>query len=135
MNNQELTKRVHTAMANQCKVRGYTTPVDVLMEIGVLSKANYKNGRHGRGYTGSGLYLYFSKLSLIMHEIRSYAKKNKLKPSFTVYKQWKTKQKIILRFSKHGNPSIEKGYATHYIDSVQIQALKNNEDSDKNKRD
>lgn len=65
-----------------------------------------------------------------MHEIRSYAKKNKLKPSFTVYKQWKTKQKIILRFSKHGNPSIEKGYSTHYVDSAQIRVLKCCEDPD-----
>ena len=29
-----------------------------------------------------------------------------------------------LRFSKSGKPEIEKAYATHYVDSIRIAALK-----------
>ena len=125
MNNQELAKRVHSAMASQCHARGYASPVDVLMDVGVLSKANYENWRRGQvDYLERVCTANLSKLSFIMHEIRSYATKNNLKPSLTVYKQGGTKQKRILRFCKSGSPAIEKAYATHRIDSKRIAQLK-----------
>lgn len=57
------------------------------------------------------------KLSFIMHQMRVYAQKTGLKPSFCCYKQWGVKKKngqghkpvIPLRFSKSGNPEIENG--------------------------
>jgi hypothetical protein len=58
-----------------------------------------------------------TKLSFIMGEVRAYARKNNLKPSFTFYKRWERKGKstIKLRFSKSGNENVERGYATHYV--------------------
>ena len=61
-----------------------------------------------------------------------YAKRADLKPSFCYYKRWGVKKKggqgkkpvIPLRFSKSGNPEIEKWYATHFVDTKQIAALK-----------
>ena len=55
-----------------------------------------------------------------------------LKPSFNYYKQWGVKKKggqghkpvIPLRFSKSGEPDIERWYATHFVDSKQIAKLK-----------
>ena len=72
------------------------------------------------------------KLSFIMHQMRVYAQKTGLKPSFCCYKQWGVKKKngqghkpvIPLRFSKSGNPEIEKWYATHFVDTKRIAALK-----------
>ena len=37
-NDRELIGKVHSAMYQQCRKRGYAAPVDVLMDIGVLSK-------------------------------------------------------------------------------------------------
>ena len=73
-----------------------------------------------------------SKLSLVMREMRSYATKTGLKPSFCYYKRWGTKKKngqgrkpvIPLRFSKSGNPEIEQRYATHYVDLKRTSQLK-----------
>ena len=65
-----------------------------------------------------------------MKQIRSYAKKTNLKPSFCYYKRWGVKKKhghksiIPLRFSKSGNPEIEKAYATHYVDLGRTEQLK-----------
>ena len=65
-----------------------------------------------------------------MKQIRSYAKKTDLKPSFCYYKRWGVKKKhghkpaIPLRFSKSGNPEIEKAYATHYVDLGRTEQLK-----------
>ena len=65
-----------------------------------------------------------------MKQIRAYAKKSNLKPSFCYYKRWGVKKKhghkpvIPLRFSKSGNPEIEKAYATHYVDLGRTEQLK-----------
>ena len=133
MNDHELTVKVHSAMYHQCKRRGYATSVDVLMDIGVLQKDKYEDWRFGRiPYLERVCIINLSKLSTIRHQMRVYAQKVGLKPSFCYYKQWGTKKKggqgrkpvVPLRFSKHGNPEIEKQYATHFVDSKRIAELK-----------
>lgn len=125
MNDKELIGAVHSAMYHQCQSRGYAAPVDVLMDIGVLPKKKYEDWRFGRvSYLESVCTINLRKLSFIMHQMRVYAKKAELKPSFCYYKQWGVKKKngqghkpvIPLRFSKSGSPEIEKSYATHFVD-------------------
>jgi uncharacterized protein YaiL (DUF2058 family) len=43
MNNGKLIGRVHSAMYHQCQRWDYAAPVDVLMDIGVLSKKKYED--------------------------------------------------------------------------------------------
>lgn len=130
MNDKKLISKVHSAMYHQCLSRGYATPVDVLMDIGALSKEQYENWRYGRvDYLERVCTMNLRKLSVVMHEIRVYAQKNQLKPSVCYYKQWGRKKKkgtkvIPLRFSKSGDPNIEKWYATHFVDTNQINVLK-----------
>ena len=133
MNDRELIGKIHSAVYHHCQTRGYATPVDVLMEIGVLSKQKYEDWRHGRvDYLERICTVNLRKLSFIMQQIRVYAKKADLKPSVTVYKQWAVKKKngqghkpvIRLRFSKSGDPEIEKWYATHFVDAKRIAELK-----------
>ncbi len=125
MNDKELISAVHSAMYHQCQNRGYAAPVDVLMDIGVLTKKKYEDWRFGRvSYLESVCTVNLRKLSFIMHQMRAYAKKAELKPSFCYYKQWGVKKKngqghkpvVPLRFSKSGSPEIEKSYATHFVD-------------------
>ena len=103
------------------------------MDVGYLSKQDYENWRYGRvDYLERVCKVNLSKLSLIMREMRSYASKAGLKPSFCYYKRWGTKKKngqgrkpvIPLRFSKSGNPEIERRYATHYVDIKRTTQLK-----------
>lgn len=131
-NDHDLAVKVHSAMYHQCKRRGYAAPVDVLMDLGALSKENYEAWRFGRvSYLERVCTMNLRKLSFIMHQIRVYARKMDLKPSFTYYKQWGVKKKggqgrkpvIPLRFSKSGEPDIERWYATHFVDSKQIAKL------------
>ena len=133
MNSRELTGKVNSAMYRQCRDRGYAAPVDVLMEIGYLSKKDYENWRYGRvSYLERVCTANLSKLSTVMHQMRAYAKKAGLKPSFCYYKQWGVKKKggqgrkpvIPLRFSKSGDPEIERWYATHFVDTKRISQLK-----------
>jgi hypothetical protein len=116
MNTKELKHKVNCAMYALMKEKGFTSSVDVLMSIGVLSKEHYEDWRFGRvpfleRVCGASL----SKLSAISHEIRVFAQKNGLKPSWTDYRKWGKGNRIPLRFSKSGNGRIEELYATHYV--------------------
>ena len=133
MNDHELAVKVHSSMFHQCRNRGYATAVDVLMDLGYLKKEHYENWRHGRvPYLERVCTVNLSKLSTIRHEMRVYARKAGLKPSFCYYKQWAVKKKggqghrpvIPLRFSKYGKEDIEKQYATHFVDSKRVAELK-----------
>lgn len=130
MNNQELIKKVNSSVHQQCWKRGYATPVDVLMDIGYLPKQKYEDWRYGRvNYLEAVCTVNLGKLSMVLQAMRQYAKKNGLKPSFTYYKRWAVKKKngykktISLRFSKSGNPEIEKQYSTHYVDLIRTKEL------------
>lgn len=133
MNNRELGAKVRSAVYLQCRNRGFAAPVDVLMEIGYLSKQDCENWRYGRvDYLERVCKANLSKLSLVMREMRSYAAKAGLKPSFCYYKRWGAKKKngqgrkpvIPLRFSKSGDPEIERRYATHFVDLKRTAQLK-----------
>lgn len=133
MNNGELVGKVYSSMYRQCRERGYATPVDVLMEIGVLPKKKYEDWRFGRiPYLESVCTVNLHKLSFVMHQMRVYAQKSGLKPSFCCYQRWAVKKKngqgrtpvIPLRFSKYGNPEVEKWYATHFVSMQRVTELK-----------
>ena len=133
MNNAEMIGKVHSAMYHQCQKRGYATPVDVLMDVGVLTKQNYENWRNGRvPYLEKVCTVNLHKLSFIMQQMRVYAKKAGYKESVTVYKQWGVKKKggqgkkpvIWLRFSKTRDEDVECWYSTHFVDKSRIEYLK-----------
>lgn len=125
MNNEKLREKVGLAIEHQLDERGYITPVDTLMEVGVLSKQKYQDWRFGRvDYLERVCTTNLSKLSLIMRELRTYARKHGLKPSYCFYKQYGLKSVKTLRFSKSGDPAIEKLYATHFVDSNKVAEIK-----------
>jgi len=121
-NDKELQAKVHSAMYNLIKAKGIAAPVDVLIIIGALSKDDHERWRFGKiDYLERVCKINLRKLSLVNHEIRAYARKHNLKPSWTFYKRWGDNKKgakvkaTKLRFSKSGDENIEKQYATHYI--------------------
>lgn len=115
-------------MYQQIKKTGRATPVQVLMDLGVLAAADYERWRFGKvDYLERVCTVNLRKLSFIMKQVRSYASKNSLKPSFTFYKQWGLKGKkpaTKLRFSKNGDEYVERTYATHYISSKYMEEMK-----------
>ena len=133
MNEKKLIGEVHSSVYHQCQRRGYAAPVDVMTDIGVLPKQKYEDWRFGKvDYLERVCTVNLRKLSFIMHQMRVYARKTGLKPSFCYYKRWGVKKKngqehkpvIPLRFSKSGNPEIEKWYATHFVDVKRAAELK-----------
>lgn len=111
---KNMTEKVQSAVYRQCQSRGYATPVDVLIDIGVLDKKKHEDWRRGRiPFLEAVCTMNLHKLSEVLKIIRKYAMDNGLKPSETDYRQWGAKSRK-LRFSKTGNPAVEKSYSTHY---------------------
>ena len=97
MNGNEFMKnligKVHDSMYRQCKSKGFASPVDVLIDIGVLDKRKYDDWRHGRvPYLEAVCTVNLHKLSEIMKVVRAYAAANSLKPSFTDYPTGRSKR-------------------------------------------
>lgn len=134
---KEVVGAVHNSMYRQWEKRGYATPVDTLMDYGVLSKKAYEEWRFGKvPYLEKVCTVNLRKLSFIMHQMRVFAKKNDWKCSFCYYKRWGVKKKqghkpvIPLRFSKSGDAEIEKWYATHFVDAEKIRQLKKSKEGE-----
>jgi len=124
-----LTGQIHNAMFQSLCKKGWVAPVDVLLDIGVLTKENHENWRFGKTpFLEQACQVNLKQLSKIMREMRSYAEKNELKPSWTCYHQWGKHKERRLRFSKSGDESIERQYATHYVDSVRVAEIKKRAD-------
>jgi hypothetical protein len=118
MDKKNIAGQIHSSMYHQLQARGYAAPVDVLIDIGALSKVDCENWRFGRvDYLERVCKVSLSKLSEIMKIIREYASIHDLKASWTFCRQYGCKAKRQLRFSKSGKESIEKNYATHYLDT------------------
>lgn len=128
MDNGEIISRVRDSMYHQIKEKGMAVPVQLLMDTGVLSRQDYERWRFGKvDYLERVCGVNLSKLAFIMKQIKIYARENNMRESWTFYKQWglKNKKNIRkLRFSKSGTESIERLYATHYIDPVIIAEIK-----------
>ncbi len=127
MNNGEIIGKVHNSMYQQIKKTGMATPVQVLMDLGYLSEVDCERWRFGQiDYLERVCKVNLHKLSFIMKQVRAYASKNGLKPSWTYYKRWgrKGKPNIQLRFSKYGAEGVERGYATHYISTKWMEEHK-----------
>lgn len=133
-NDKKRIARVDAAMDSLCRKRGFAAPVEVLKELGLLSEKDYRNWRAGRvDYLERVVQTNLSKLTKIMREIRAYAMRHGLKPSYTVYCVSGSSRR--LRFSRSGDPSIERNYATHYVDRSRTAELKEEKQKAKEERE
>lgn len=86
MKDGELIGKVHNSVYQQCRKRGYATPVDVLMDVGILQKQKYEEWRFGKiSYLEAVCNCNLRQLSFLLKQIRCYADKTGLKPSSCYY--------------------------------------------------
>ncbi len=124
MNKVDLEKEVKRLVHSNRYEKGYVCSVDVLLQLGYLTKKDYEDWGFGRvEYLEKVCNINLSKLTLMNKYIVKYSTELKLKSSWTAYNQFGKSTKRRLRFSKSGNKSIEERYATHYIDANRIIEL------------
>ena len=107
--------RVVRAISKILSKSDVVAPVDVLIEMGSLSKKNQDAWRQGkvpyleRVFEGS-----LSKANRLLRIIGFHAHDLNMVPNIAQYRQKVKGKKQQLRFSKSGNRKIEEAYSKHY---------------------
>jgi hypothetical protein len=100
------------AVAEVLREKGCVTMVDVLVAMGRLTPARVEDWRFGRVpdlervVQGS-----LARLSAIGREVRAACEAMGLEPSVTEYRSWGRGPERPLRFSRSGEPAIERAYS------------------------
>ena len=114
-NRAKLTDRVSKAAEAGLAAQHYVSPLDVLVGIGWLDPGAVKRWRHGQiNCLESVVQTNLSRISEAMKLFRSWAAGKWLSASETDYVAG-TPQRQRLRFSRSGDPTIERLYRTHWV--------------------
>jgi hypothetical protein len=110
-----LERRVVEAAEGALAERKYVTPIDVLVGLGWLQPRRVDEWRQGRvDYLERVTQANVRKQSRAMSIFRRWATSRGLKPSETGYVA-RSRDRRKLRFSKSGDPQIERAYRTHWV--------------------
>jgi hypothetical protein len=114
-NRSKLAGRVVKAAEAALAARHYVSPVEVLVGIGWLDPGAVERWRQGQiDYLERVVQTNLSRISEAMKLFRSWATAKGLVASETSYVARKPSRRT-LRFSKSGNPTIERLYRTHWL--------------------
>jgi hypothetical protein len=126
MNRQQLQTKLGTVTSELFRDKGYVAFVDVFMKLGYLDPKDYENWRMKRVSCLEGVItVNLSKINFIMKTVRRYCRNGGCRESWTGYNSWGKGRKIVLRFSKSEEESIERTYATHFLKPEKKQNKQN----------
>jgi hypothetical protein len=112
----ELKKRVQSAAEAALAHHQYVSAIDVLTRSGLLAATHVEAWRKGRiEFLERAIQANLGRISEAMAIFRQWAREKGLKPSETKYVRRTRTGNVDLRFSKSGDPGIEKNYRTHYV--------------------
>jgi hypothetical protein len=116
VNRAELVASMNQASSTLLREKGYISFVDVLIQMGKLTKEDHESWRMRRiPYLERAIRLNLSQISHLLRTLRQNAVKGHLLARKTAYVSWGKGPKQTLRFSKSGHPGIEEAYATHFV--------------------
>jgi hypothetical protein len=114
-NQAKLRREIATAGTAAVARNGYVTAIDALLATGWLRPERVEDWRRGRvPYLERVMVAGLPKISTAMRIFRSWAESEGLRPSETTYVSW-TRDRRRLRFSRSGDPNIERAYRTHWL--------------------
>jgi hypothetical protein len=115
-NRQALEKRVIRAAEAALYHHQYVSALDVFTGMGLLTPTHVADWRKGRaGYLERVIHTNLPRITAMMAAFRRWAQQKGLRPSETRYTRRAREGTVDLRFSKSGDPAIEKSYRTHYV--------------------
>lgn len=118
-NQKRLQKQVVAAAEFSLLGKGYASAIEVFARTGRLEAKHLESWRKGRlRYLEAAIHGNLSTISRIMAFFRRWARDRNLNPSETAYVRHTPGPRRDLRFSKSGNPTIERLYRTHYVSPV-----------------
>jgi hypothetical protein len=116
LNMQEIVKQTNIAFSKCLREKGYVSVIDVLMEMGKLSKEGRADWRFRRvPHLEKVVYLNLAKINLIIKTIRKNAREMNLKIEQDALPVLGKGPKRLLQFGKYGHPYQEEAYSTHFL--------------------
>jgi hypothetical protein len=116
MNRRELELAALAAADRGLKARGYIALDEVFREMGKLDAKQWDEWRRGRvPYLERVIRLNLSQINAVCRAVHASARRGNLKPSWTAYVRWGKGPRPPLRFTKSGDPNLERAWATRYV--------------------
>ena len=110
-----MEERVVRAAETELADRHYVSALDIFVGTGLLAPAHVPDWRNGRiSYLEQAIQCNLYKISRSMHVFREWARERGLRLSETAYLARTRGPRRELRFSKSGEPGIERAYRTHF---------------------
>ena len=117
-NREKLADRIVRAVETALASQHYVSPVDVLVGIGWLDPGTVNRWRRGQiECLEAAIQTNLARITEAMKLFRAWATARELLASETDYVA-RTPQRQRLRFSRSGNPTIERLYRTHWVSPV-----------------
>ena len=114
-NRGDIDRKVVQAAEAALAKRKFVTAIDVMVGVGWLEPRRVDEWRQGRvDYLERVTVANLGKISSAMRSFRGWAQARGLRPSETAYVA-RTRDRRPLRFSKSGDPEIERAYRTHWV--------------------
>ncbi|MFT5103865.1 MAG: hypothetical protein ACI86C_001525 [Candidatus Latescibacterota bacterium] len=121
LSRKDLEKKLNSITGELIQEKGYICYVDVFQKLGYLDKTDYEAWRMRKTpYLEKCIKINLGKINFILKQVEESSNMGKLKASFTAYKSWGKGSKIDLRFTKSGNPSLERVFSTHFVKGHKI---------------
>ncbi len=116
MKEEVLEENVYKNAKLLLKEKGYVSPLEILIKMGRIKQKEVEDWRFKKiPYLERAVSGNLRKLNHVLRALKKFAIEENLKPSKTVYKSWGKGPEKTLRFTKTGNPNLEKLYSTHYV--------------------
>jgi hypothetical protein len=116
MNRRELEKSALEAATRCLEKRNHIALTDVFVEMGKLTPEACQTWRKGEvPYLEQVIDLNLAQITTVCRAIRSSAGRGGLKASWTAYLSSGETPRHTLRFTKSGDPAMERHWATHYL--------------------
>ena len=116
MSKKRIEESVYRNAAFLLEQKGYISPVELLVMMDRLKSKEVEDWRFQRiPYLERVIAGNLGKINHILQTLTKFAGEQNLKPSITVYNSWGEGPKKLLRFSKTGNPQLERIYSTSYM--------------------
>lgn len=116
MNRRELEQAAISAADRCLEAKGYISMVDVLLELGTLSREDHEKWRFRQvPFLERVVHGNLARLNAVLRAVQANSARGNMKASWTAYMSWGKGKRQPLRFSKSGDPNLERAYATHYL--------------------
>ena len=110
-----LAPRIARAVQEILRETDVVSPIEVVQRMGLLTREQLEDWRRGRvPYLERVVLGNLTRLSRLLRLLRQHAHDLKLAPSLTVYVRHGGHREK-LRFTKSGDPGVERAWSTHLI--------------------